>query len=182
MTKMVDKTHILNNLKKLHQKQVVIQVNIISYESEKGGPFWPPEQGFCQLVQVPCLGGCGPCQGWPCPGRWEGTGCLQGSGLWGLFVTLALFKFKKNGCMKLEEDKTPGTRPERPWLSWSAIDAIYFPFPALISLVLTSFRQVGPTTRSLCLWRSADYESPLPCAASDRWYTEKAWEKQYRKG
>ena len=85
-------------------------------------------------------------------------------------------------CMKLEEDKTPGTRPERPWLSWSAIDAIYFPFPALISLVLTSFRQVGPTTQPLCLWRSADYESPLPCAASDRWYTEKAWKKAVVRG
>ena len=121
------KTHNLN-YHKLSQKQVVIQVNIISYGSARRS-IWPPELGSCQLVQVPCLGGCEPCQGWLCPRRrWrgerEGRGCLQGSGLWELLVTLALFEFKADGCMKLEDDRTPGTRPERPRLSWSAIDTL----------------------------------------------------------
>ena len=159
MTKMADRTHNLN-YHKLSQKQVVIQVNIISYGSARRS-IWPPELGSCQLVQVPCLGGCEPCQGWLCPRRrWrgerEGRGCLQGSGLWELLVTLALFEFKADGCMKLEDDQTPGTRPERPWLSWSAINTLYFPFLAILlsshlcSLLLPPGCRLNRLDRSAC--------------------------------
>ena len=123
---------------------------------------WPPGLGFCQLVQVPCLGGCGPCQDWLCPRRrWRGgrkdKGCPQGSGLWRFLVTLALFEFKPQmvGRMKQEDDHTPGTRPERPWLSWwSAISTLFFPF---LALVLSSSHSCSTATSRLVerLGRSA---------------------------
>ena len=58
--------------------------------------------------------------------------------------------------MKLEDDQTPGTRPERPWLSWSAINTLYFPFLAILlsshlcSLLLPPGCRLNRLDRSAC--------------------------------